>query len=125
MDSKDQDAVNVVGKIIMPVIRKVTPGLIAQQITGVQPMSILNSKTELRLGTAHLDGSKKGDWYTVLVVKPFSFVIKDELKGPSPHYDWCKQTFGDENNDTWFMRDSRYYFRKEEDISVFVLRWTE
>ena len=125
MDSKDQDAVNVVGKIIMPMIRRVMPNIIANQILSVQPMALPSSKLELRLGTAYLDGSKKGDWHTVFVVLPFIFAIKGELKGPNKHLDWCKQTFGEESNDTWFMRDDRYYFRNEADQAMFVLRWTE
>lgn len=125
MDSKDQDAVNAVAKIMLPMIKKVTPALMAQQILSVQPMTWPLSSLELRLGTAYLGGSKEGDWHTVYVVKPFSFAIKGELKDSNKHLDWCKATFGDESNSTWFMRDNRYYFRNEADQAIFVLRWTE
>jgi hypothetical protein len=129
--NKDHDAVNVINKIILPMIRKVTPGLIAHQITGVQPMMPLSpTKTRLDLGTAYLGGSKEGDWFTVMVVKPFKFAIKGELKGDDPHTDWCKATFGESYNNLtdqcfWFERDGRYYFRNESDRMIFVLRWTE
>jgi hypothetical protein len=129
--NKDHDAVDVIGKIIIPMIRKVTPAMIAHQILSVQPMQIASdSKTRLDLGTAYLGGSKEGDWFTVMVVKPFKFVIQNELKGPDPHIDWCTNTFGESYNHLtdqcfWFMRDGRFYFRKEEDMTMFVLRWTE
>jgi hypothetical protein len=122
--SKEDDAVNVIGNILTPMIRKVAPALIAQQILRVQPMFPLSpTKTRLDLGTAYLGGSKEGDWFTVMVVKPFKLAFKGELKGDDPHTDWCKATFRD--SDTWFERDGRYYFRQESDRMMFVLRWTE
>lgn len=129
MEDKNQDAVDVVGKIIMPMIRKVMPSVIAHQILSVQPMIPLSpNKTELRCGTAYLAGKKAGDWFTVFVVPPFRFVTKgmltaSELK--SEHYKWAQATFGPETNETWFERDSRFYFRKESDQTMFVLRWAE
>jgi hypothetical protein len=122
MTSKDHDAVAAVTKIMMPVIRKVVPSLIAQDILSVQPMTLPSDKTRLDLGTAYLGGSKEGDWFTVMVGKPFIFAIKGELKGENKHLNWCKATF---NNDTWFERDGRYYFRKEEDRTMFILKWQE
>lgn len=123
--NKDNDAVDVVGKILLPMIRKVTPAMMAQKILSVQPMQSWNqSKVELRCGTAYLEGSKLGDWFTVLVVLSYSFMKSqhDDVKGQ--HYPWCIKTFGPEDNDTWFERESRFYFRNEEDQTMFVLRWS-
>lgn len=124
--NKDHDAVEVIGKIILPIIRKVHPTLIAQQITSVQPMTMGHQgKVELRCGTAYLDGSKKGDWFTVYVVIPFNFSMPSKHNAKGDQRPWCIETFGPESNDTWFERDSRFYFRNEADQSMFVLRWTE
>lgn len=118
--NKDQDAVAVIGNIIMPIV--------SRKQFAMQPMT--SSNGELHLGTAYLGGSKEGEWFTVMVGKPFIFSVKGELKGENKHLNWCKRTFGESYNHLtdqcfWFERDGRYYFRKEEDRTMFILKWQE
>jgi hypothetical protein len=126
MQNKDYDAVSVIGKIIMPMIRKVTPQLIAQQIVGVQPMTLPG---QLTLGTAFLGGSKEGDWFTVSVPSTiYSFRTNGQEKPENKHLKWAITTYGESYNHLtdqclWFERDGRFYFRNEADRTMFVLKW--
>jgi hypothetical protein len=128
--NKDHDAVAVIGNIIMPMIRKVTPAMMAQQIVGVQPMTS-HSDGQLILGTAFLGGSKEGEWFTVSISQSiFTIKRKGEAEKENVHLKWCIATFGESYNHltdqcVWFERDGRYYFRNEADRMMFVLRWTE
>lgn len=43
---------------------------------------------------------------------------------------WCKETFGDKPvddvwvpNARWYMNDSRFWFKHESDLTMFLLRW--
>lgn len=130
--SKDEDAVQAFAKIMIPMIRKVAPAMIAQQIISVQPMTMPHqNKVELRCGTAYLGGKKKGDWFTVYIAIPFRFNASTSMghgatvkKIKDDYHKWTEETFGPESNDTWFERDDRYYFRSEADQSLFVLKWS-
>ena len=44
--------------------------------------------------------------------------------------DWCSETFGHTSADgvwtpnmRWYMNNSKFWFRKEADLSWFMLRW--
>jgi hypothetical protein len=129
MEDKDADAVAVIGKIIMPMIRKVAPAMIAQQILSVQPMTSVITNGELQLGTAFLGGSKEGEWFTISFTKPFSFYFGKPEKKTDEYRNWCIATFGESYNHLtdqcfWFERDDRFYFRNEADRMLFVLKWT-
>ena len=119
---EDKDAVKAFANVMLPMIRRVMPSVIAQDILSVQPMTVTSSRVELRCGTATLAGSQTGTWFTVYVSMPFSFAMKPAHG--IEHYQWCVDTFGPEDNVNWFEKDYRFYFRNEADMSMFVLKWT-
>ena len=119
-------------KILIPLIRKLTPKLIADEIVGVQPM-------------------------TTSVDSIFDMYNKDKkdqvLIGYSPEYDqpywaqpelgglfsrrqqryeeideWVKKTFGESNegwkNPRWSASNRKYWFKYEKDRTLFVMRWS-
>lgn len=38
--------------------------------------------------------------------------------------DWCLDNFGIDGAGNWWFRNSRFYFTKEEDLLLFVLRFS-
>lgn len=103
-------------KVLMPLIRNVLPSLIAQQIVGVQPISLdyqipysvhprYKFSRKWNIGVAHMGAS-------ALEV-----------------YAWCSENFGTHpvNPDAWsrWYRYSykKFYFRDEADYVAFLLRW--
>lgn len=128
--------------VVIPLIRQIVPGMIAQQIVGVQPMST-DGSSKMELGETHnMDGTVEFYW-----VKPsqgptehiFSFKYNfpakpDERKQRNLDIlEWCSQTYGprgiwgvdidNPNGTRWFASDQKYYFRNESDRTMFVLRW--
>lgn len=38
-------------------------------------------------------------------------------------YDWCKTQFG-KSGARWFEKQGKFYFRSEQDMTMFILRWS-
>jgi len=71
------------------------------------------------------------------------FGLRYYTVNPSPNWDpfwyrqewvdmenWCNATFGDISKDgiwtpnaRWYMNDSRFWFKHESDLTMFLLRW--
>ena len=38
-------------------------------------------------------------------------------------YDWCLNQFG-KSGSRWFEKQGKFYFRSEQDMTMFILRWS-
>lgn len=57
----------------------------------------------------------------VPAVRPDNCLLYDEI------WDWCHKTFGPPGtwtSRTWMASDKKYYFVKESDRLLFILRWS-
>jgi len=110
-------------KVLIPMIRKVAPSLMAQEICGVQPMSTpMGFLYPTEIGEEFVDGTLLyHKWYWV---KPaymmFSSGFDSEL------YDWCVETFGDPlAGRRWYLDKEggfRYMFKRERDRTVVLMK---
>lgn len=108
---------------MLPMIRRVTPALIAQEILGVQPMMPVK-----RMYTTGVDYSSENpfevEWYWVETTAPFIFSMRLNNVPPLTNIgEWCKETFGDDQI-TWKTHLSKYSFKEEEMRTMFILRWS-
>ena len=130
-------------KVLMPVIRKVYPTLIAQQIIGVQPMSISTTETPIETGETYVDEATSYateantvEFYWVKPKMPstnlFTFnstSVKERLDSDTEIYEWACTTFGwpsdpSEPVAVWMRSNQKYYFKNAEDRLMFVMRWS-
>jgi hypothetical protein len=127
-----------VRKVIIPMIRQIVPGMIAQQITGVQPMSTeRRDKIPYETGISReVDGDVEFYWVKPSQPDPgmylFSTTFSKAKKRNEEIDAWCYATFGPRGtwgvdlvnpNARWHASDQKYYFRNEADRTLFVLRW--
>jgi len=109
-------------KCIMPVIRNLSPKMIAEDIVGVQPMTGLKS---MQIGFT--DGIEHPYWVEVPWNPGAIWAIKNthSTMGRSDKYieskAWCEETFP---MDDWIASSFKFYFRNEKDRDWFVLRWS-
>lgn len=110
-------------KELIPVIRKMAPGLIASDIVGVQPMmapaaQIFTMRTRydyrpLRQG----DDYDQFEDYMYWVSPSSNISITDCVK-------WCTEVFGDILGDRWRMTENdTFIFRSAADRNWFIIRW--
>jgi hypothetical protein len=116
-------SVTVTGQqILMPMITKLAPAVLAYDILGVQPMTgsvgeIFTMKANFRYETKYKFSRTK--WYEA----DYDWIHYGEVNT------WCKEQFGphDKNPDAWSRWDHKYegriYFRDEKDYVLFMLRW--
>lgn len=110
--------------ILIPMIRVLHPTVIAQQLVGVQPMTAASGQV-FSIDTqfpydSHPCYKFSRQWHIgkVSVYQSANLVHK-----------WCEETFGPhpKNPDAWcrWYRYSikRFYFRDEQDILMFKLKW--
>lgn len=101
--------------VLIPMIRKITPQLIAQELVGVQPMGPLRKELEL--------GYSAEQSYSYWVM-PKNFTNFDWASMDN----WLKEVMGDggwhDTDSRWIGSDRRYWFKKESDRTMFVLRWS-
>lgn len=96
------------------------PGLIAQEILGVNPMTSRKSYTT---GIDYVDDTSTIDWYWVQSGSPTIFSMRyGQLPSITEMEKWCKETFDDQT--TWKTNFSKYYFKDEEMRTMFILRWS-
>lgn len=95
-------------QILIPMIRKVMPNLIAQQITGVQPMSYTGS------GIFNQFFNKKFNkkyWPYQYYVNVYVFSEVER---------WCWDRF---KGRYWNNYGRQFVFKREKDAVMFALRW--
>lgn len=89
-------------KILIPLLRKHIPTLIAQDIVGVQPMVPL--------------GFNKKYWpYQYYCGFKYSYQQMEEIER------WCWQHFKGRN---WRSADRFFAFKRQKDYNWFMLRWS-
>jgi hypothetical protein len=119
--------------VIMPMIRKVMPQMIASQLTGVQPMtgpsgmvynmgSIFDTILTTRIEQVAVNGEEI-DYYAIKI--PYGYFDKHDVSADDIHQ-WCIDTYSTDIDDSrWYVRGSMtYLFRTEEDRNWFLLRWS-
>ncbi len=112
---------NEFAKIFIPMIRKIVPTVIAQDIIGVQPMS----DTEMKVGEGWYEEGKYFYWVSPPASIGMIFAYGSALENDC--YRWCQETFGECGNKDgiWFYVASKYYFSREEDRTMFIMRWSK
>jgi hypothetical protein len=122
-------------KILIPMVRKVLPGLVARDLVGVQPMTWPGA--ELETGETYVDEAASYateantvEWYWVRL--PMSAGSFWDVKGTHEHVNevdaWCWETFGPRCSNEhpaliWDKINGRYCFKHSEDRTAFVLKW--
>lgn len=114
-------------KILMPIIRKVYPNMIAQQILGVQPMTGPTGSI-FTLNVIYEDPNiakfhkkykfSRAKWYYC------KYKFTDGVKCR----DWCVEHFGplSKGGDAWMrwkLEVNQFRFLNEDDAIMFKLRW--
>lgn len=125
-----------VNPVLMPLVQRVMPNIIAQQIIGVQPMTGLSGQI-FRAGTKHIltqkkrqmnkehykvflrlndrkKSQKREDFYRA----GYPWVDVDLNKNWQEMHKWCRDNFG-ENGYLWF--GERFFFENENDRLLFIL----
>jgi len=82
---------------------------------------------ELGLNEGRISGKR---YYTVkLIFNEYSF--SDTATTWRDVMDWCNKTFGTQPQDgiwtpgaRWYTNNSKFWFRDEQDLTVFMLRWS-
>ncbi len=115
----------MVTHVILPIIKKLYPMLVAQQITGVQPIPYNNIWTighskDYRVWSKKKYNFSRARWYQA------EFNPKDYYEA----HIWCEEQFGKhpKNPDAWSRWWHRFensiLFRDERDYILFTLRWS-
>ena len=118
-------------KILIPIIRKILPATLAQEILGVLPMTGPAGK----IFTLRANYNRKpkynfsrAKWYEAdreMVKTKSAFVSYNQEQ-----FVWCMEQFGlpPVNPDAWcrwyVFENRRYRFRDEKDYIWFMLRWS-
>lgn len=113
----------ITNSVLLPMIKKYTAQLMAQQILGVQPMTTYTGSI-FTMKFTHTPQSKykftRANWYVAeFNVKDYTDVVH-----------WCREQFGSHprNPDAWSRWVHKYedkiYFRDAQDYEWFVLRWS-
>lgn len=100
---------NEYAKVLIPMIRKVMPTTIAQQIVGVQPMNIEDNLFTQFFGEHEYN---KKHW-------PYQTKLSKDLN----HYEaerWCWNRF---KGRYWNSKGRQFVFKREKDYVMFILRW--
>ena len=121
-DSIEIFMTTITNPVLLPMIRKQLPILMAQSIIGVQPMTGPVEGLFIMKYT-HTPQSKykftRANWY----------VAEFDIKDYTDVVHWCREQFGPHprNPDAWSRWEHRYenkiHFRDKEDYIMFVLRW--
>lgn len=108
-------------QILLPLIRKVMPGIIARQILGVQPIPD-SAGTLFTLKPKYQSKYKfsRANWYVAEFDDRYYFEVEV----------WCAEQFGPhpKNPDAWsrwvHKYENKIHFRDAKDYEWFVLRWS-
>jgi hypothetical protein len=96
-------------KILLPMIRKVMPTIMAQQIVGVQPMT---NNLGIFNRLLYKNFNKKY-W-------PYQYFIDDKTYRISDVERWCWDQF---KGRYWNNYGRNFVFKREKDAVMFALRW--
>lgn len=112
--------ITVLGQTIS-LLRKQIPAMVAQQIVGVQPMS-MNQARLFKIQNPPKYKFSRAKWHEVSLMIKSYVPIQERI-------DWCEQMFGPQpkNPDAWTRWYTSYTtlrFRDEKDYVLFVLRWS-
>jgi len=115
-------------KILIPIIRKILPVNLAQEILSVQPMTGPSKIFTLRANYNRKPkyNFSRAKWYEAdrEMVKTKSAYVKYSTE----QFSWCVAQFGPQPNypdawSRWYMINDRFRFRDEKDYIWFMLRW--
>ena len=95
-------------KILIPMIRKVMPTLMAQQIVGVQPMTAISDEY---INSIWGKTYNKKYW-------PYQYTINRDDVFEAER--WCWQHFKGRN---WNNTYQKFVFKRSQDAVMFALRW--
>ena len=119
-------------KVIIPLIRKVYPAMLADQIISIQPMSLdVNSMYPFTFKVVKgQTTADKNNWHTDYDrFNEYPYSATDTLWYPWTEADkdremdvWCAASF---NGGSWHRTGQTYRFKNEEDRTLFILRWAE
>lgn len=111
-------------KILLPVIRRIMPKLIAQGIIGAQPMT----RRSLTMGELEHACST---WYWACPPESPAGIFEIEKTRQYYHdiESWIEERCGPKGswNDAdcrWWASNGQYIFKNEQDRTMFVLRWS-
>ena len=132
------DNIQSLNKVILPLIRKTMPNLIAQSIVGVSPMigPVFQNYTmkfkydtfRINLKQGHfkvflrLYNRRKFTTHKDILAANYHWVDLKEYSKSIPAKHWCIDNFGEYS----FIFDSmysRFYFENKEDCAMFTLTW--
>jgi hypothetical protein len=96
---------------MIPMIRKLMPGILANQITGIQPMSAsTGSVFTIKNDWAFREYNKKY-W-------PHQFIVENNKRTEVEQ--WC---WGQFNGWRWHSSRGKFVFKKAHDAALFRLTW--
>jgi hypothetical protein len=99
-------------KVLMPMIRKVMPALIANEIIGVQPMAAPKEGWEL-----HEDKYNAYPYEAAFVVGMWA--IHGSATKITKMKQWCEEALTPGN---WYLSTNTFYFRNAGDRTMFMLK---
>ena len=115
-------------KVLLPIIRRATPTLMAQEIIGVQSMT-----QRFIIG----DGlSESGEVFYYWVSDISNIFSMSNSSSFTMKSQWCMDTFGPKNElgeaapddiketERWWLRGTTYCFWHEADRELFILKWS-
>ena len=108
-------------KILIPILRRIVPNMIANDIVGVQPM--YNPDREnylLDSGVSYDPQGEMPEWYWVKCYNISATQYNAMRK-------FCGDTFGIRGGDLWTSNDEsfQFLFTYEQDQMMFLLRWAK
>ena len=102
-------------KVLLPLIRKVYPQMVAHQIVGVQPM---NMEPQQRLQAR----DEPFNMYPYIAQRHADLwdlgFNHSDLVGMK---EWCNATL---ESSSWHYLQGKFFFRNETDRTMFMLRWS-
>jgi hypothetical protein len=103
-------------KVLLPMIRKVYPTMIAQQIVGAQPMTMPESPTRLQAY------DEPFNMYPYIAQRHSSmWDLGFNPKDLQDMKEWCVATL---QSSSWHYLQGKFFFRNETDRTMFMLRWS-
>ena len=122
---------NEKSKILIPMIRKYLPNIMAQNIVGVQPMiveqKIETGETYEDEASSYATDANTVEWYWVRLPMVPGAIFNIDLQ--QQHLEevtkWCWDSFGNPQliDSVWVTMGSRFCFKNAADRTAFVLKW--
>lgn len=102
-------------KVLLPIVKRMLPNIIAADIVGIQPMI----PKEMQIGFT--DGIDHPYWAEPMASPSSIFNYGKFDENHQEQLDWCLETFKEED---WVSSSYKFYFKEEKDRDWFVLRWS-